>query len=146
MLLTQQPQSADSSPGCEADHFHLGDFTFFRESIVIHHDWHAISHHDWSLGRKVQGNNWNVLQQMYCRHQVRSSWRGGRRGWIPLVHHAVVNVPQFWALILRVPPVVLVTERIDAFLGPTLFFITTGAPKSSIEFVLVESLLQPWFS
>ena len=54
----------------------------------------------------------------------------------------IVDVPQFWPLILRVPTVILITERVHAFLGSALLFITASASKSCIEFVLVEGLLE----
>src|SRR5262249_23191958 len=59
-----------------------------------------------------------------------------------LVDAAVEQVPQLGALILRLPLAELIAEGEDAFLGPGLLFVTTGATEGRVESPLRESIEQ----
>ena len=54
----------------------------------------------------------------------------------------VEHIPQFRALILWIPAVMLVTEAEHALLGAALFFIAAGASDGSVKLPLVECLAQ----
>ena len=49
------------------------------------------------------------------------------------VYTGIVDIPQFGALVLRIPLTEFIPERKYAFLGPGLFLIATGTSDSSIE-------------
>src|SRR6056300_362611 len=59
-----------------------------------------------------------------------------------LVGFTVIKVPQFRALILGVPAMILVTEGVNPFLGSRFFLIAARTAESGIKFVLVQRLLQ----
>ena len=54
----------------------------------------------------------------------------------------VVDVPQLRTLVLRVPLVELIAERIDTFFRPALLFIATSASESGIELIFIERMQQ----
>ena len=62
---------------------------------------------------------------------------------LALVDFGVVEIPQFRTLVLRIPAVTLVTERIDSFFGAGFFFVTSSSAKRRIELILVQRLFQP---
>ena len=60
----------------------------------------------------------------------------------PVVHARVVQVPQFGALVLRVPLAELVAEREDALLGARLFLVAPGAADAGVEAELGDGVEQ----
>src|SRR5947209_18589262 len=55
---------------------------------------------------------------------------------------AVVELPQFRTLVLRVPLPQRITEGIHTLLGPRFFLVAPGAAKSSIESAFGQSIQQ----
>ena len=51
---------------------------------------------------------------------------------------SVIDVPQFGALILRVPLMEFIAEGENALFGAALFLVATCATESGIEFILIE--------
>ena len=51
---------------------------------------------------------------------------------LALVMEAVENAPQLWPLVLRVPLTVPVTVAEEAFLCPSLLFISSSTTKGSV--------------
>src|SRR5690606_40665403 len=61
---------------------------------------------------------------------------------LALVDLAVVQVPQFRALVFWVPAVVAVTEGINALLGAGFLLIAARTAEGCVETVLVQRLLE----
>ena len=59
-----------------------------------------------------------------------------------LVHTAVVKAPQFGSLVLWIPTMIRIAERVDTFLRSRLLFVTTCSAEGRIELVFVERLQQ----
>jgi hypothetical protein len=58
----------------------------------------------------------------------------------------IVEMPEFRALVFRVPAMVGGAEREDALLGTGFLLIAAGAAESSVEAVMVQRLFQPFAS
>src|SRR6185369_7269210 len=61
---------------------------------------------------------------------------------LTLVAAGVVQAPQFWALVLRVPLAELVAEGEDAFLGAGLFLVAAGAADAGVEAEFLDGFEQ----
>ena len=59
-----------------------------------------------------------------------------------LADFSVVKTPQFGTLVLRIPTMVFITERVDALFGTRFFFIATTATERSIETIFIKRLLK----
>ncbi len=65
---------------------------------------------------------------------------------LPLVVTPVEQIPELWALVLRVPLAVLVTEAVDPLLGTRLLLVTTSTAEEGVEFVsrIVRNSVGVW--
>src|SRR5882757_1485838 len=61
---------------------------------------------------------------------------------LPWIDAGVIEVPQFGALVLRVPLPGAIAKGKDAFLGAGLFFVAAGSPERSVKAVGTQAIQQ----
>ena len=54
----------------------------------------------------------------------------------------IVDIPQFWTLILWVPDMLGRSKGKDSFFGARLLFIATRASKGKVKSTFIKSLLE----
>ena len=116
-----------------------------ENSLIVDHDQRAVLLDDFPLGSEVQRHDRDLLE-IDVLPDVQFGPVGEREHTdrLALLHLAVVEVPQFRTLVLRIPAVLAVTEGVDTLLGPGLLFVATGTTEGGIEAVLVQCLLEPF--
>lgn len=60
---------------------------------------------------------------------------------LSLMNLGIIKFPHLRSLILRIPRMVLITEREDSFFGTGLFLVTTSTTKCSSKSVFIQCLL-----
>ena len=114
-----------------------------EDALVVDHDQRAVLLDNLALGGEVQRDDRDAFQ-VDVLPDVQLGPVGQREDAdrLALLHLAVVDVPQLGTLVLRVPAVLAVAERIDPFLGPRLLLVAARAAEGSVETVLVQGLLE----
>ena len=114
-----------------------------RQTVVVCHDQVAVDLYARAFLGKVQRYDRNILQaDILPDIQLRPVGQREHTDALPFMDTGVVDVPQLRTLVLRVPLVELVAERIDTFFRPALLFIATGASESGIELIFIERMQQ----
>ena len=112
-------------------------------TIVVDHDQCAVDVDDGPLGCEVKRHDRNFFEVNVLPNVKLGPVRQRKdTDAFAFVDFAVVEVPQFGALVLGIPGVVLVAEGVDAFFGTRLFFVATGTTERCVKFVFVERLFQ----
>ena len=137
-----------AAEGAEAHHA-LFDTRFFligevlEDALVVDHDQSTVLLDDFAFGGEVQRHDWNLFQiDVLPDVQLGPIRQREDADGFALLHFAVIDIPQFGALILRVPAMLAVAEGIDTLLRPRFFFVAACATKGGIEAMLVERLLE----
>ena len=116
-----------------------------RQALVVDHDQRAVALDHRPLRGEVQRRHRDVLAEDVEPDvelgPVRDREHAHR---FALVDARVVEVPQFRALVLRVPAVLRVAEREDALLGARLLLVAARAADRGVEAATVQRLLQAW--
>src|SRR5690606_9646635 len=101
-----------AAQGPEAHHLHFRYFAGVqRHALVVDHDQRAVTLDHRAFGGEVQGYDRDAFQiDVLPDVQLGPVGQGEYADALALVHLAVVDVPQFRALVFRVPAMVLVTE------------------------------------
>ena len=125
----------------DAGLFFLGEV--FEDALVVDHDQGAVLLDDFTLGSEVQRHDRDAFEVDVLPDvqfgPVRQREDADRLTFVDL---AVVHVPQLGALVLRVPAVLAVTERVHTLLGPRLLFVAASTTEGGVETMLVQRLFQ----
>src|SRR5690606_7043715 len=117
-----------AAQGAEAHLAQLRGFTRLeRQALVIDQDQRAVALDHRPRRSEIQRYHRDLLAVDVQPHvQLGPVGDRERAHALALADAGVVQVPQFRALALGVPAVVLVAEREHAFLGPRLLLVTPG--------------------
>src|SRR5690606_2000586 len=108
-----------------------------EDALVVDHDQRAVLLDDLALGGEVQRHDRDLFQiDVLPDVQLGPVRQGEDADGLALLHVTVVDIPQLGALILWVPAVLAVAERVDTLLGTGLFFVAAGTAESGIETML----------
>ena len=113
------------------------------QPLVFGKDHHTVAFDIGALGGVIERHQRNVFR-LDVTPDVHFGPVGEREGAhaFALADHAVVDVPQFRALVARVPFMVGRAEGIDAFLGAARLLIAARAAEGCIELAGIERLAQ----
>ena len=128
----------------EADHAHLRLLAGIEpHAVVIDHDHLAVAHHHRAAGGEIERHDRDVLEiDVLPDVEFGPVRQGEDADRFALALSGIVEVPQFRALVLRIPAMARIAKRKDALLGARFFFIAARAAEGRIEAVLVERLLR----
>ena len=116
---------------------------FQAEALVIHHEDQAVAPHGRARRREVQRHDLDAFEMDVLPDIELGPVRDRKDAdafALGLVR--VVEVPQFGALLLRVPAVIATPEAEDALLRATFFLVTARAAEGGVETKLIERLLE----
>src|ERR1035437_8869260 len=92
---------------------------------------------------EVQGHDGDLLERDVLPHvELGPVGKGEGAYTLALVDAAVIQVPQFRALVFGVPLAVGVAEGVDPFLGARFFLFAPGAADGRIDSMLRDGLQQ----
>src|SRR5205085_1217665 len=108
---------------------------------VVDHDEHAVTLDDRPLLGEVERDDGDALEvDVLPDVQLGPVREREDADALALVDAAVVEVPQLGPLVLRVPLVEAVAERVDALLGPRLLLVAAGPAERGVELAGLEGL------
>src|SRR5690606_28713319 len=101
-----------------------------REALVVDHQQQTVALDCRARGSHVERDDLDpLLHDVLPDIQLGPVGQREYADGFALVLAGVVEVPQLWTLVLRVPSVGCGTEAEDAFLGAALFLVTARAAK-----------------
>ena len=77
------------------------------------------------------------------KHEKVHSYGWYIRHYVGVLHARVVERPELWPLVFRIPAVLGAAEREHALLGAAFFLVSARTAKGGVEAMHVERLLQP---
>ncbi len=134
----------EAAERAEADDFLALDLAGKQlEARILGEDQHAVALYDGALLGKIERNDRDLFR-LDVAPDVDLGPVGQREGTdaLALADHAVIDVPEFRALIARIPAMIGRAEGVDALLGTACLLVAARAAECGVVLTRVERLAQ----